>query len=191
MVALIPTWGYFFLTLISIFEGPVVAIIAGFLVSIGQMNWFFVFLFLCIGDLLGDVLHYYVGRWGHGPWAERMAARFGVTPERIQKFDAAFLKHDVKVLLINKTQALGSVMLYYAGAVRMSLWRFFWINLLGTVPKVILFEAIGYYFGRSYQQISGYLDYAALATLLVPIGLLLSYWFFRRYSEEQQESNPL
>jgi membrane protein DedA with SNARE-associated domain len=186
-IALLSTWGYAVLLPLAIVEGPIVGIFAGFLVSLGQMNWIIVFLVLFAGDMIGDVIYYYIGRWGHGPWANRLAARFGMTPERLLKFDAAFHKHAVKILLINKTQALGSLTLYYAGAVRMPMAKFLWVNVVGTIPKVALFQIIGFYFGESYRNIDSYLSYAGWATLAIPVVLLAGYWLFRRYSKGLNE----
>jgi membrane protein DedA with SNARE-associated domain len=186
-IALLSTWGYAVLLPLSIVEGPIVGIFAGFLVSLGQMNWLIVFLILFAGDMIGDVIYYYVGRWGHGPWAHRLAARFGMTPERLEKFDAAFQKHAVKILLINKTQALGSLTLYYAGAVRMPMLTFLWVNTVGTIPKAALFLAVGYYFGESYRSIDRYIGYAGWVTLAIPVVLLLGYWAFKRYFKSRNE----
>lgn len=186
-LALLSTWGYAILLPLAIVEGPIVGIFAGFLVSLGQMNWLIVFLILFAGDLIGDVMYYYIGRWGHGAWATRLAAKFGMNQERLEKFDAAFHKHAIKILLINKTQALGSLTLYYAGAVRMPMFTFLWVNVVGTIPKVILFQVIGFYFGESYRNIDTYLGYAGWVTLAIPLVLLAGYWGFKRYSKAHNE----
>jgi membrane protein DedA with SNARE-associated domain len=186
-IALLSTWGYAVLLPLAIVEGPIVGIFAGFLVSLGEMNWLIVFLVLFVGDMIGDVIYYYIGRWGHGPWANHLAARFGMTPERLEKFDAAFNKHATKILLINKTQALGSLTLYYAGAVRMPMYRFLWVNAVGTVPKVALFQIIGFYFGESYRSLDTYIGYAGWATLAIPVVLLIGYFAFKRYSKSRND----
>jgi membrane protein DedA with SNARE-associated domain len=186
-LSLLSAWGYVILLPAAIVEGPIVGVFAGFLVSLGRMHWLVVFAILFAGDMIGDVVYYYIGRWGHGPWAHRLAARFGMTPERLDAFNAAFRRHAVKILLINKTQALGSLTLYYAGAVRMPLGTFLWVNALGTAPKVILFEAVGYYFGQSYRSIDAYLGYAGWATLAIPVALVVGYVAFRRYSKRYNE----
>jgi membrane protein DedA with SNARE-associated domain len=191
MLSLLSTWGYVILLPVAIIEGPIVGVFAGFLVSLGQMNWFAVFVVLFLGDMIGDVIYYYIGRWGHGAWAERLAHRFGMTPERLNRFNEAFHKHATKILLINKTQALGSLTLYYAGAVRMPMRKFLWVNAVGTAPKVVLFEVIGYYFGQSYQSINAYIGYAGWATLAIPAALIVGYIAFRRYSKRYNEVETL
>jgi membrane protein DedA with SNARE-associated domain len=182
-LALLSSWGYVLLLPLAIIEGPIIGVVAGFLISLGQMNWFIVFLILTVGDIIGDLIYYYLGRWGHGFWQRR--AKKGLTSQRMERFKEAFEKNDFKILTINKTQALGSLVLYYAGTIKMPLWRFTWINIVGTIPKVVLFEVIGYYFGRSYERISQYLDYVGFLTLLIPVGLLLGYWLFKRYGRTQ------
>ncbi len=188
-VALLSTWGYVILFPLAVVEGPIIGIVAGFLISLGQMSWLGVFLVLFVGDIVGDVAYYYIGRWGHGPWAERLAARFGATQEKQERFKEAFNKNDVKILLINKTQALGSITLYYAGALRMPMLRFLWINAVGTAPKVLLFEVVGYFFGQSYMQISKYLNYIGFATLLIPVALIAAYLLFKRYGKRSNDKD--
>jgi membrane protein DedA with SNARE-associated domain len=186
-IALLSTWGYAILLPLAIVEGPIVGVLAGFMVSVGQMSWYWVFAVLFAGDLIGDVVYYYIGRWGHGPWATRLAARFGVTPGRLAELEEAFHRHAIKILLINKTQAIGSVVLYYAGAVRMPLYTFVWVNAAATVPKVILFMIVGYYFGESYRLVDQLLSYAGLATLAIPVVLVAGFLAFRRWGRRQQE----
>lgn len=190
-IALLSAWGYAVLLPLAIVEGPIVGVLAGFLISLGHMGWVMVFVVLFAGDLIGDVIYYYIGRWGHGPWAHRLAARFGATPERLLSLEESFHRHSIKILLINKTQAIGSVVLYYAGAVRMPLWRFVWVNAVGTVPKVLLFMVAGYYFGQSYRLIDRLLSYAGFATLAIPLALLGGFFLFRWYGHKEQEKEHL
>lgn len=185
ILAAIETWGYAVIFPLSVLEGPLVAIVAGFLVSLGRLNWLLTFIVLMLGDFIGDAIYYYLGYLGHGPIVEPIARRIGVTDARLRALERAFKKHDWKILLINKTQAIGSVVLYYGGAVRMGFWRFQIINTLGSLPKVALFQLIGYYFGSSLLQLQTYLSWAGFVTLLIPIGLLAAYFFFRRYARKK------
>ncbi|MEJ0053102.1 MAG: DedA family protein, partial [bacterium] len=179
--SLIALYGYLLLFPITVVEGPIVGVIAGLLVATGQLNWFWVFLVLFAGDLAGDVAYYALGRYGHGPLMRRLASKLGLTEARMRPIEDEFRRHDAKLILIGKTQALGSVILYLAGAVRMPLGRFLWWNTVGTIPKVVLFEAAGYFFGASLTQASRYLDYAGVATFALALILLGSYLYFRKY----------
>jgi len=187
--SLIGTYGYAFIALIAIPEGPIVGAIAGIFVATGQFNWFLVFLALLIGDVVGDIAYYAIGRYGHGPFVKRIAAWLGLSEEKMRPLEEGFKKNDVKLLLIGKTQALGSVILYFAGAVRMPLWRFIWWNTVGSIPKVILFEMVGYFFGASLAATNTYIGYAGIATFILALLLLGSYFSFKNYLGKQLTQN--
>ncbi len=191
ILSAIETWGYAVILPLSVIEGPLVAIVAGFLVSLGKLDWFTAFVVLMVGDFIGDALYYYIGYVGHGPVVERIARRIGVTDARMQALERAFKKHDWKILLINKTQAIGSVVLYYGGAVRMGFWRFQWINTLGSIPKVALFQIVGFYFGTGLLQLQTYLTWTAFATFLIPLGLLGAYGVFIWYGRMADKKEGL
>lgn len=188
IIALISTWGYMMILPIAIVEGPIISVISGFLVSLGHLHWFVTYLVLMLGDMMGDTLYYYLGRWGHRPLVRRMVAKVGITPERMSKLEIGFQKHNLKILLFNKTQAAGAIVLYFAGAIRMPFWRFLWINILGSMPKIALLEIIGFYFGKSYTRITTYLDYFGLLTFLIPLGLLGIYWYIRYRTSDKNHN---
>jgi len=184
ILALMSVWGYAIILPIAIVEGPIITVISGFLVSLGRLNFILVFLVLLLADFLGDLLYYSIGRWGHGPWAKKIITKLGASQERRNRLEEVFRKHSLKILLLNKTQAAGAFILCYAGAIRMPLFRFLWINVLGSFPKIAFFETIGFYFGKSYSKIQTYLDYAGLVMMLIPLSLLVFYWLLRRYTKK-------
>ncbi len=174
VVSLISIWGYIVILPVSIIEGPIIAVISGFLVSMGQLNFYIVLGILLLGDALGDIMYYSIGRWIHGPIARIFSAR--VDSRRQTQLQKMFNKHSIKILLINKMHTLGSVTLYYAGVLRMPLARFMIINVLGSVPKVLIFLAVGYFFGASYLQLQKYIGYLAIVSLAIPATFLVIYW---------------
>lgn len=184
---LISSYGYVLLFPISVLEGPIVSAIAGILVATGQLNWFIVFWVLLAGDLVGDIAYYSLGRYGHGPLMRGIVKWLGFNEARVRPLQEGFAHHDWKIILIGKTQAFGSVILYFAGAFRMPVGRFLMWNLIGSVPKVILFEAIGYFFGTSLTQTSKYIDYIGITAFILAIVLLGSYWYFAKYLTKRLE----
>ena len=186
IIFLVSQWGYLFLVLTSFVLGPLIAVVAGIMVSLGSMQGFLAFLALTVGDLIGDFLYYALGRYGHGRWSDRLVEALGFTKDRRRKFDEVFNRNAVKILLINKTQAIGSVALIYAGVIRMNIVRYFWINLLGTIPKVAFFMIIGYYFGNL-AHIDRFVHYTEYFSLAIPVGLLLLYWWWRKSEQEKNQ----
>jgi membrane protein DedA with SNARE-associated domain len=181
LIAMLGRYGYWVLLPIAVIEGPAITMVAGALVAANQMNGVTAALLLIVADLVGDALYYSLGRFGHGPLAGRLTKWLKVTPERLAKLEQRFRANDWKLILIGKTQGLGSIILYFAGASRMSFTRYMVLNLLGTVPKVILFELIGYFLGAALLSSSRYINYVTGLMFGAALVLLALYWVFRRY----------
>ena len=86
---------------------------------------------------------------------------------------------------MGKTQALGSLVLYFAGAIRMPFARFMAWNLLATVPKTALFELVGYFLGQTILRSRKYIDEVTMITFGVALLLLVLYWLSKRYVEKE------
>ena len=182
---LVSQYGMAVLFPIAIIEGPAVSMVAGALVASGQFGWLGVALLLISADLMGDALYYSLGRWGHSPFLRRLERLLSLTEERFRPIEEGFRRHDWKLLLIGKTQPFGSVILFFAGATKMPVGRYLICNLLATVPKVALFEGVGYLLGASIARSMRYFDY--LTFILFGIGaiMLYSYYLVRKYLKKE------
>jgi len=181
VIPLLARYGYAVLLPIAVVEGPGVAMITGALVAAGQFNGLVAGLLLVAADLVGDALYYGLGRFGHAPLLKRISKRLKLKPERLDRLEQRFHDNDWKLLMIGKTQALGSIILYFAGASRMSFPRYMALNLIGTVPKVVLFELVGYFLGQTLLHSTHYINYLTVILFGVALLLLLLYWLIRRY----------
>jgi membrane protein DedA with SNARE-associated domain len=180
-VPLLGQYGYAIILPIAVIEGPAMAMIAGALVAAGSLNAYAAATLLVLADLVGDALYYSLGRFAHAPLLQRVSKRLSLHPERFKTLEQRFHDHDWKLILIGKTQAFGSIILYFAGASRMSFVRYLAVNLIATVPKVILFEVAGYFLGGSILHSTKYIDYVTVAMFAVALVLITSFWLVRRY----------
>jgi membrane protein DedA with SNARE-associated domain len=181
LIAMLGHYGYWVLIPIAVVEGPAITMVAGALVAAGQMDGVTAAILLVLADLVGDALYYSLGRFGHGPVAGRLTKWLKVTPERLAKLEQRFRANDWKLILIGKTQGLGSIILYFAGASRMPFLRYMVLNLVGTVPKVVLFELIGYFLGLGVLSSTHYMNYLTGVMFGAAFVLLALYWLFRKY----------
>jgi membrane protein DedA with SNARE-associated domain len=185
VIPLIARYGYALLLPIAVVEGPTIAAITGALVALGQFDPVISCLLLVAADLVGDALYYCLGRYGHGPLSGWINKRLNITTERLRPLEQRFHDNDWKLIMIGKTQALGGIILYFAGASRMSFTRYMGLNLLATFPKVIVFEligfALGYFFGAGVLHSTRYVDFvtASLFTAAFVV-LVVGYWLVRR-----------
>jgi membrane protein DedA with SNARE-associated domain len=128
---------------LSVVEGPAVSAATGFLCSEGYFGWPLAMLLLVCGDLIGDLIYYWIGRGGLVPLS-RLGASEAVSPE----FQQQLKQHSTKMLLIGKwTHSIGCVVLLASGMLRLPLAHFLLVNLIATIPKSGLLFSLGYFAG--------------------------------------------
>lgn len=181
LLDLLTQYGYGIVFPVSILEGPIVATLSGFLVSLGVFNLVYVTLILVLGDLVGDTLYYLLGRAFRRKKVPRWFRFFGIRDDNVHTFEGYFHKHDWKIILLGKTQAVGAAILFTAGFVKLPYKKYMLYNLLGSAPKVLLFEAVGYYFGKAYTELDSYVNTVGLLSFLFASFMLLAYFLFKRY----------
>jgi membrane protein DedA with SNARE-associated domain len=174
---------YILLFPIMVVEGPIITIIAGFLVSLGSLDFPITYAVAVTADLVGDTLYYLVGRFGANRFVDRWGKYLRISWEQIETLKRHFERHVGKTLLMGKlTHGAGGLILLAAGVAKIPYLRFFWFNLLGTLPKSLVLLLVGYYFGHGYRSINRYLNEVALLTLCLVVlgGLALILYGFRR-----------
>jgi membrane protein DedA with SNARE-associated domain len=149
---------------LSVIEGPVVSVVAGFVSARGYLDWYWALLLLVCGDLIGDAICYWIGYRGGTPLARlgrTLGLRGGLSPE---------LRRDLrqnagKMLLIGKwTHSIGCVVLIGSGMLRLPLPRFLLINLFATIPKSAVLLGLGFFVGENFPLIE---RHVILTTLLL------------------------
>ncbi|OGF61133.1 hypothetical protein A2662_03195 [Candidatus Giovannonibacteria bacterium RIFCSPHIGHO2_01_FULL_45_33] len=185
IIALILQYGYRIIFFISVPEGPIVGVLAGFLAGQGYLNAVIVFFVLLAGDIFGDILHYAVGRWARRGFLERWGKYIGAPPEKMEKVEQYFLEHQFKILAFAKTQAIGGAFLLAAGAVKAPFGKFVWYNFVGTVPKVLILESIGFYFGQGIGSVGKYVDYFGTLSFVLGIIAVFVYIKYNKYAKKQ------
>ena len=166
IATLISNYGIAILAPLAVIEGPIVTIIAAYLASQSLLRLSDVIVCVILADLVGDGLHYALGRYGLKKLSPKWRARFGLSRGRLATLIRAFRKNGVRMLLIGKlTHAAGFAVLIAAGAARMPFGRFILANLVATIPKSLAFVAVGYLFGSAHERIALWLSNATLALI--------------------------
>jgi membrane-associated protein len=87
---------------IAIFEGPVITIITGFLVSLGYLNFWLAYAVIILGDLVGDSGYYFFGKYGRSTVVKKYGHKVGITPEHLVSLENHFKAHSTRELIIGK-----------------------------------------------------------------------------------------
>lgn len=182
VLSLIDQYGYLMLLFLAIIEGPIICVLAGFLIAQDTtMSIPLVYAILLIGDVSGDLFWYIVGYYGaRHPWAYRWMS---VNEARVEKFKERYRKNLGMTIMVAKYTQTGIIAMPAAGAARMPLGLFVLYNLLSSLPKTALLMMAGYFFGFALQGISLGLR---IGSVLLGIGtIVLMVIYYRRYMRHE------
>lgn len=171
---------------VTIFEGPIAMVVCGFLLKLGYFSLIPVYFVLLLGDLIGDFFWYGVGYYGARPLVHKYGHFVSLTDQMLEKIENIFKKNQTKILFISKiTMGLGFalVTLITAGAIRVPLRKYIFINVAGGFVWTAFLISLGYFFGNLYLRI----DTAFRVAFLVAIGLILvlAVFGFRKYIRQK------
>jgi len=182
-------FNYLALFPLSVIEGPIVTVIAGFFASLNYINFYLAYAVVVAGDLAGDILHYWAGRYGGRGFIKRFGKYFGLGQNHLDSLENQFAVRGDKLLFIGKmTHGIGGAFLIAAGLVKMPFTKFFFSNMLATLLKSLILLLIGFYFGQAFTSINNYLQKIALISTGAAFLLALVYFFYFRKKEDNDKT---
>ena len=191
-ILLLTKYKYLILLPIAIVEGPLVSVVAGFLVSLNIFNFFLVYIIIIIGDIVGDTIFYSLGRWG-GKIVIKYGHKIGVGTDKLEIAKGYFVDNHHKTLITAKlVHGIGVSGLVAAGALRVPYDRFIKTCVYISIIQSLVLTSIGFFVGGAYVKIGQYLDYyAALGSLVVMVIVLsvIFYFLWKKYKIVKSEIN--
>ena len=160
----------------AIMEGPILTVASGFLLRQGFFSFWFLFLALATGDLVGDIGWYYIGYFLVEPALKKHGKFFSLTPEILEKIKSIFQKRHSVILFVSKiTMGFGMCLatLMAAGASRIPLFAYLFYNTLGEIIYITILMSLGYYVGYLLGPISTFLEFIPVLGIFIIIGLAI------------------
>lgn len=179
---ILTSYKYLLLFIAIVIEGPILMVASGFLVLLGFFELIPAFFVILAGDLLGDIIWYYIGYFFAEPFLNKYGKFFKLTPEIFQKAKELFHKYHVKILLISKvTIGLGMSLatLMAAGATHVSFRKYILLNLIGEIFLISILLSIGYFFGQVYSSIADTMKIYFVVGIILILGI--STYYFIKY----------
>jgi membrane protein DedA with SNARE-associated domain len=173
---------------LSVIEGPIVAVAAGFLSGRGTVAWYVAVALLVAGDLIGDLIYYAIGRTGASPlgW---FGARLGLRGKVTDELRRGLEQDPTRMLLIGKwTHSIGFVVLIGSGVVRVPVPRFLLVNLVAAVPKIAFLFGLGYFAGDNYPFFTRHVIPVTIVLSAAGVGAILL--VLRRGAQPRQAGRP-
>lgn len=185
IINLLETHKYLILFPVTIFEGPLITIIAGYLSSFGFLNFFIAYGVIVLGDTVGDILYYSAGRWGRWKFFRQWKRFLDVKESLVGKMEKYFGRHSGKTLFLGKFgYGIVGSLLFASGLAGVSLFRFLLFTFPATLIKSMILLLIGFYFGYAYKQIAFYLDYSSYTMIGVAVILILVYFYLQNRAKK-------
>ena len=164
------------ISVVVFIEGPMVMIVAGFLLRQHILHLVPLFVAIFVGDLVADCMWYAAGRFFASRISIGKSKLFGIAPDRFAKIKALFLNHQVNILFISKLTlgfGLAKGVLMAAGATRVSFKKFIIINAVGELLLVAGLLCMGYFFGDIYLRLADQIrPWFTVFVVLMIMGLL-------------------
>lgn len=178
-------YGYFAMFPLMIVQGSVVTVVAATLASLGVFWWPIVFVLSVLGDLIGNLVLYFLGyRWGM-KFVRNFGKYLGINEKRVLKMEKYFQKHGGKTILLMKPIAgLYSVAFVAAGIVKMDFKKFVTYSVIGGIVWSSFLVAMGYFYGYLWKGTSRYLNWLGVGIAFVAI---VSYVVILRYEKKHSD----
>lgn len=131
----------------AFFPGSVFVVGAGFLSSISSLNIWISLIFVVLGGLFGDVITYFIGKYG-SLWFKKDSKLLKIA--YLENGKAFFNKHGSKSLILGRFMGvIKAVVPFVAGLIKMDFKKFLYLNTISSIIWGILYLGIGYIFGKT------------------------------------------
>ena len=194
LIALILAYRYLIIFPLAILEGPLLALLLGYLVHEGLLNPYITFFLLLLGDIGPDIFWWRLGRYGNKKLLE--SKYFSHSPHaanNLKTLEYLWHRHTGKTMFFGKlSYGINIPIIISSGVARLPIKRFVIYSLPVGVIQVGVPLVVGYYLGNSYQLALRYAQYPALILGGLALIVILVYVSILKYSAnafKKQEEN--
>ncbi len=166
------TYPYIFLFIGIIFAGEAVLLPAIYFALDGKLHMPYVILTFLLATATADFTWYYVGRHMGDRFARRMVK--GKIQERLERLSGPFAKHGSMVLFFSKfVYGTRIAVQILAGLQKMSLRKYFSINMLGIFTISTFIAVLAYSIDETIENITDFIHNVEVAFLIFIVALVL------------------
>lgn len=159
---------------------PVSGLLVSTMAKTGSFNIWTVTLAGTLGNVVGGIIAYYVGKTGGRKFVIKYGRFIFMSEKHLNHAEAWFKKRgEWTVFLSRMLPGVRTFISLPAGVAHMNFGRFVAYTFLGSLPWALVLTYLGYFFGRNWDVLSGYLHEANF--VLWGLGLVvLGLYYLRR-----------
>ena len=163
-------YGYWAMLPLMTIEGPVVTLVSAMLASLGAFFWPWVLILSILGDIIGDVILYFIGYKYGMHFVRKIGKHIGITESLVLKMEKYFQRHGGKTIFaVKSTTGLCWAAFTAAGIVKMDFKKFLKYSFLGGIVWSGSLVAMGYFYGYLWKSIKEYIDWIGWVITIVAI----------------------
>ena len=187
-----PTTTYIILCLSAFTEnvippipGDSVVILGAYLVSIGQLGFWGVYISTTLGSVIGFVTMYYIGRhFGRSFISKKSWAKI-FKPEHIKKVELWFGKWGYWVIIANRfLSGTRSVISLFSGLFHLNAWLVIALSLLSALIWNGLLISAGLLVGTHWEIISNIVSRYNQVLIVLTV-MVIGYFIYRKYTKKK------
>ncbi len=166
---------YILIAIIACAEGPWISLVLGVILRLGFLYFWPIYIALMLGDLVGDVIWYYIGRRYGYSFIHKHGHRFNITEEAVARLTHLFHKHKHVVLFLSKiSNGLGFaiVTLMTAGMIKIPFGRYIIVNVFGQLVWTGFLIGVGYFFSTLYITVNNVLGKISITAGIILVAFL-------------------
>ncbi|MFA5259151.1 MAG: VTT domain-containing protein [Candidatus Pacearchaeota archaeon] len=180
VLSFVPSGGYLLIFIAMVIEGPSITAAAAFAASLGYLNIFIIFFLSLAGDLTGDCIHYYFGRFLRKKVIDGYMKSHGIKKGQVNKLEKKIHNNLWKSMMIIKmTPPLSTPGLLLIGASKVDFRRYLLNSLIATLPLTIFYTCLGYYFGFAVKNVLGYFEMGQYALFFIILAVIMVFFLYK------------
>ncbi|OKP87745.1 alkaline phosphatase [Paenibacillus helianthi] len=161
----------------------VIMLSGGFLVAQGSLSFAEVVVAGVVGNLIGSILAYYVGRVGGRRLLDKYGKYILLNAHHLEQAERWFARFgEGTVFFTRMLPFIRTFISLPAGVAGMKSWKFVVFTFLGCIPWNIALVYLGYRLGGNWSIVEQYLHPVSYVICGVVV-LLLAWWLLRRKKE--------
>ena len=188
MVDVIGDYGYQAIFVLMVLESALIPIpsevtmvFGGFLVSRGDLSFFWVGLLGTLANVVGSWIAYWIGLKGGRPLVERFGKYVFLRPHEIDRAEVWFAKHgEVAVFVSRLLPVVRTFISLPAGIARMPFGKFTLYTFLGCLPWTFALTWAGVLLGDNWETFLRYGEPISYAIAALCAGVVV-WWLVKRY----------
>lgn len=196
VIAAVSSWGYYGVFLLMLLESSslpipseVVLPLAGYMVSMGQLNVWVTIAVATVAGVAGSLIDYYIGLKGVRYLAEhRVLGKVFFTRSQLEVAVRWFGKYGAIIVLLSRLiPGFRTIVSFPAGAVKMPLAKFVAYTTMGCLIWNGILIHVGMFLGKRWREVAGVSHYIIYGTVAAVIALLVVFLVRRRRRTTRSE----